>query len=431
MGTEAQIKDAIAAGFYVMDGLRYDGAVVGDSFISGIKDFIDKVGLFKGDRAARAIAGMTANVRANYAAAVDSDTTWLDPLLSEYMSVLEYPIQSRTLNMQSLYLDYALNGKRVKSRGFTYDSVHAVGSPVGDGTIYRNNTDAHGFKIENCYAQTITMECVKDQNNGGIKFKESFRFRAQGANIDNIIVNGSNDDAVFPGLSSDDSSSYFQNCSFSSMNGTGTTKFDNWTITSGSHALFTQDTADYFQVTPGDPVAACLDIADNGIIQQAFSLRNTQFPNGAPMLVRVPWKRNGANAGAEVWVRFGEQVAKVTLGGAESGWQTSLYIELSDRAWYRNYAKNGGVLAVEIHGLSAGSIKIDNIIVAPKVKFAGLWFAPCAGQTPFKVGDRYYVTDTCPDTSIIQRQIVLATEMYLPHDSNSSAITWPDPVAHT
>lgn len=431
MATEDQIITAINAGFLVSDKLRESGAVEFANVVARINDFTKHVGDAEIPRGKSALGGM-ADVRADYNAASKDAINWLSPLLKEYMSVLDLPISTDLVNMQALYLDYARNGKRVKSRGFTYDSVHAVGSPVGDGVIYRNNTDAYGFKIENCFPQTITMECVNDQNNGGIRFKESFRFKAQGANFDDIIIDGSNDDNIVVGLSSDDSASYFVNCSFSTISGSAATKFTGWTITPDSSlANWTQDTTDYFQITPGDPVAACLKIAENGKIEQAFSRGNTQFPNGAPMIVRVPWKQVGVNAGAEIWLRFGEQVAKVTLTGGESGWQTSLYIELSDRAWYRNYAKNGGVLGIEVHGLSAGYVKVDNVLCAAKVKFAGLWFAPCAGQTPWRVGDRYYVTDTCPDTNIVQRELVRNTKIYLPHAVNASDVTWDEPTPHT
>ena len=436
MGTESQIQDAIGTGFLVMDKLREAGAIEFANFLSRYEDFVDIVGTFKGPRAASALSGM-ASVRSGYNNASNSGPQWLAPLLREYAYVLDFPDKDMVRIMQALYADYVLTGKRVKSRGFTYGTVTAgatpVGNPVGDGVIYRLTKDENGFDIENTFVQTITMECVNDQNNGGVKFKESFRFRGGAANIDNILIAGSDSDQTYQGISSDDSASYFQNCSFSSMNGeaTETTKFDGWTISDGTPANFTQDTTDYFQITPNDPVAACVVFSTNGKMEQAFSLANTQFSATSPMIVRAPWKIVGANAGAQVWLEFGEQVSKVDIGGAESGWQTTLKIELSDRSWYKKFAKNGGKLAISVHGLTAGTVKFDNIIVAPQINFDGLWYAPCAGQTPWKVGDNYYVTDICAEDAINQRNLVYETGIYLPHSRNVSDITWADSVPHT
>jgi hypothetical protein len=367
---------------------------------------------------------------------MNSTPNWLEPLLREYAFVLDFADKSTVPIMQSLYANFVATGKRVKSRQFSYGSLTAgatpSGNPVGDGTIYMISKDENGFDIENTYVQTITFECVADQNSGGVKFKESFRFRGGAAAIDNILLAGSDSDATYPGLSSDDSSAYFQNCSFSSMNGdVEETKFDFWTISDGDATLFTQDTADAFQVTPGDPVQACLDIATNGKIEQAFSLGNTQFGSSTPFIIRVPFKRNGANANSEIWLEIGEQVQKYVMTGAESGWKTDLVLELSDRAWYKHIAKNGGKLAVSVHGLNTGSIKVDNILVAPCIPFDGLWFASCAGATPFKKGDNYYRTITAVNDAILQRMFVQHTGVPLPAAVNASDITWPDPVAHT
>lgn len=430
MGTEDQIQDAIGEGFLVADFLRNEGAVVFDSFLRRYENFIESVGTFQGPRAASALSGMSA-VRGAYNNAVNSTPSWLAPLLREYAYVLDFSDTDVTRIMQSLYADFVENGKRIKSRQFTYGTVTAVGSPAGNGVIYRLTKDENGFDIENTYAQTVTFECVNDQNSGGVKFKENFRFRGGAATTDNIIIEGSDSDQTYPGISSDDSASYFQNCSFSSMNGTGTTKFDFWTISAGAHANFTQDTTNYFQVTPGDPVAASLSIAGNGTIEQAFSLNNTQFAAGTPFILRVPY--NGEigtlNAGAQIWLRAGEQVKIVTYA-SEAGWNF-VVMELSDRAWYKKFAKNGGTISVEIHGYVSGSVKIDNIIVAPMIPFDGLWYAPCAGSTPFKVGDNYYCTDTAIEDAILQRFFVQHTGIMLPHSANASAITWADPVTHT
>lgn len=434
MGTEAQIQDAIGHGFLISDFLRDYGAVQFANFLARYYDYINIVGVFKGERAAAALSGMQA-VRGAYSNAVNTAPNWLGPLLKEYAFTLDFPDRSTPLIMQALYADFAANGKRIKSRQFTYGNVTAgatpVGNPSGNGVIYRLTKDENGFDIENTYAQTITMECVNDQNNGGVKFKENWRFRGGAANVDNIIIAGSDSDQTFPGVSSDDSSSYFDNCSFSSMNGSGTTKFDGWTLDVDSVAAWTQDTTNYYQVTPGDPVAASLSAAGNGTIYQTFARRNTQFPNATPMLARVPYNREigAANAGAEVWLEMGEQIQKVTLA-AETGWNF-VVLELSDRSWYKHIAKNGGRLAIQVHGLVSGSIKFDNVIVTPMINFDGLWYAPCSGSTPFKVGDNFYATDTAIDDAILQRFFVQHTGFYLPHSANVSAITWADPVAHT
>jgi hypothetical protein len=431
VATELEIKTAIGAGFFVHDFLRTQGGINFDSFVQRVGAFIEFTGAGRFNRSARALSGMAA-VRGAYNNAVNTGPSWLTPLLQEYSEILDFPDRDTLRIMQALYADYVKTGKRVKSRQFTFGSVVASGSPVGSGTIYRCTKDENDFDIENTFVQVITVECVQDQNSGGTKFKESFRFKGGSANIDNIVIGGSDSDETFSGISSDDSSGFFQNCSFSSMNGSGVSKFDGWTLDVDSLAAWTQDLVNYYQITPGDPVAASLKASGNGNIYQAFSRGNTQFPQTSPMLIRVPYNRSigAANAGTLIRLRCGEQVKNITLA-AESGWRDELRIEFSNRAWYKQFAKDGGRIQIEVHGLTSGYILFDNVLVAPFQPFDGLWYAPCAGATPFKVGDTYTFTDTAVDAAINQRFLVQYTGVYLPHSANASAITWAEPVFTT
>lgn len=431
MPTETQIKDAIGQGFFVMDFLRTEGGMGSDNFIQRVGEFVQYVGAGRFERGGIALTAM-AGVRGSYSSAVEGAKAWLAPLMREYMDVLDLPTFGLQQDAKSLYDDYVRNGKRVESRQFTFDTVHASGSPVGSGTIYRCTKDENGFDLENTFAQTVTLECVFDQNNGGVKFKESFQFKGGSANIDNIVIAGSGSDETYPGISSDDSSSYFQNCSFSQANGGATvSKFDFWTLDVDSLAAWVQDTTESYQTTPGDPIAASLKITGNGNIYQNFG--TVQFPQNQPMFVRLPIKFSGVNAGAFIRMRFGEQVKDYTVGGAESGWLVApLTLEFTDRSWYKKFAINSGQIRLEVHGMTTGTIWVDNWIVCPAINFDGLWYVPCAGATPFKVGDRYYFTDTANDANaIIQRFFVQHTGVALPSDTNASAITWADPIYHT
>lgn len=429
MATELEIKDAIGQGFFVHDFLRNQGGIQFDSFLQRIGEFIEFVGDGRFTRSGRATSGMAA-VQGSFNNACSPSYPWLEPLLQEYSDILDFPDKSSVRIMQALYADYVKNNKRVKSRNFDYGTIAAVGSPYGDGVIYVCTTDENGFDIENTYSQTISIECVNDQNNNGVKFKESFQFKGGASSTNRIVDAGSDSDATFPGVSSDDSSAYFQNCSFSSANGEDELLFDGWTLDVDNLAEWTQDTSVYFQITPGDPVAASLKIEGNGVIYQSFS--NSQFPKVVPMLVRVPLLITGVNAGTLIQLEFGEQVIPYTVTGAETDW-IFLVLDTNDRSWYKKFAKDGGRLAIRVHGMSAGTINADNVICAQFQPFDGLWFAPCAGELPFKNGDSYAVTILAQDDddAIIQRELVRNTGVYLPHDTNASAITWDEPVFHT
>jgi hypothetical protein len=427
VSTEAEIQEAIGQGFFVQDFLRTQGGINFDCFIQRVGEFTQFVGNGRFTRSGSALSGMAA-VRGAYNNAVNTAPSWFEPLLREYSDIMDFPDKATTLIMQALYANFIKTGKRVKSRNFTFDTVHATGTPYGSGTIYRCTKDENGFDIENTFVQTISIECTNDQNNGGTKFKESFRFKGGTANIDNIVIAGENADETFPGISSDDSGSYFQNCSFSSANGEDELLFDGWTLDVDDLADWTQDTTVYFQITPGDPVAASLKITGNGNIYQLFG--NTQFAGATPFVIRVPLLLSGVNAGALFRLRFGEQIADYIATGAEADWVFVL-IEMTDRCWYNKFAKDGGMLKLEVHGMSAGTAWADNILTAPFQPFSGLWYAPCAGETPFKKGDSYYFTDEAEDDAIIQRCLVQYTGVYLPHDNNLSAITWDEPVFHT
>lgn len=432
MSTELDVKTAIGQGFYVSDFLRTQGAINTDCLTQRIGEFIQFVGAGRFVRSGIATTAMS-QIRASYSNAVDGAPGWLGALMREYMDLIGVPPNGLKEDMKSLYRYMVATGRRVKSRQFTYGSVTAnpSPSPAGNGTIYIWSKDENDFDIENTFAETVTFECVNDQGNGGTKFKESFRVQGTAPQIDDIKIVGGGGDSTFPGVSSDDSSAFFQNCSWSQMNSTGTTKFDFWTLDVDDLTKWTQDTSVYYQQTPADPVQASLKITGNGNIYQLFSAGNTQFPSDRPMLFRCPIKPIGVNAGCLIKLVVGEQVVTYTVTGAEADWVLSLVIERSNRSWYKQFAKNGGRFQLEVHGMSAGTIWADNAIAAVATPFNGLWYAMCAGSTPFKVGDKYTFTHTCLDNGIIQRFCVQHSGVYLPMDTNASAITWSDPIFHT
>lgn len=426
MPSEAQVQSAISAGVAVHELLRIVGGTSTSNVLGLIDSYVSTLGTAQGDYTGPAASGMDV-VRANYAGAVDSSSAWLGALLSEYALVRGFADTDPQLILRRLYQDFIDNSKRVQSRVFSFGSVSLGGSNVGGGTVNRLTKDENSLDIENTWAQTLTMRCIRDRNSGGVKHEEVFEIRGGEANRDNILIAGSGNVSTVKCLSARDSMAYFQNPSFDLMSGSGTTKFDGWTI-SGAAANFDQNT-NYYRDYFGAPATSySLKQTADDTIAQAFSVNNSQFDPTVPMYVQIAWNREvGTASGGTITLTFGDQTATVSVG-AGTGWQI-LRLGLTSKAWYKNFMGTAPTLSIGVSGLSSGYLLYDDIVVAPFQNFDGLWYAPVGNATPFIVNDTATFADTETGAKI-QRWLWRTYGLYLPH-STGTPVTWADPAAPT
>lgn len=426
MPTEAQVKTFISDGVKIKEFLRTTGGTDATNLLGLMNTFKTDVGAAQGQFASFQLSGMD-QVRRAFADAKDAGQAWFESALLEYAKVKDFPDTDPQLITRRLYQYMHDNTLRVLSRSFSFGSVALGGSNVGDGTINRLTKDENNYDIENTWAQVVSLRCIRDRNSGAVKHEEVFEIRGGEANVDNIVIAGSGNVSTVQCLSARTSLSYFQNPSFSLMNGAGSTKFDGWTIT-GTAADFTQDGTNYYRDFFGDSTPYSLKIASAGSIAQAFTVNNSQFDPTTPYFIQVALNKSvGSGSGGSIILTFGDQTATIALASMSAGWNL-LKIGLSDDNWFKLFMGTAPTLKVEWDSASSGYILVDDIVIGPMQNFDGLWYAPVGGAVPFIVFDTATFTDTEDLTKgKIQRAFFDYEGLYLPATASTTSVTWSDP----
>lgn len=321
---------------------------------------------------------------------------------------------------------FADNSESVNSREFTFGSISAGGSNVGDGTIKRLTTDRWGNAIEAAWAQKVTIECVRDQSSGASEHEEVFEMRGEASGVDPLVVDGSGSRADLKAVSARDS--IIANPSFDTASGADATPtaITNWTIATGViGSLQLSDNADeIFRGARGVATPKALRFDGNVKLTQALSLRRANVRADTPLYACLRWNREeGSGSGATVTLTLGSQTASVAVGST-TGWQT-LEISLPS-GWLDQWNTTDPTVAVEVSGLSSGYVLVDDLIVAPYQRFDGLWYLALGGRTKFLKDDVFTFTDTGGTSGVINYWLWWTYGKYLPHATGGNE-TWSDP----
>ncbi len=430
MSAETDLQSAMSAGVAVSEHLRTTGGTATPNLLDLMGTFQTLVGPLASQFGMSMLAGMQ-SVRSGYANAVDAGVNWFNAALLQYAAVRGFPDKNPSIILRRLYQDFIDRSIRIKSRGFTFGTASAGGSNVGTGTLYRLTTDENGLAIENTTPQTVTARCIRDRNSGAAKHEEKFEIIGTDQQIDNIEIVGSvAKPTVIKALSGADSQSYFQNPSWDLMSGSGTTKFDNWTI--GSAAANFDQNANYYRDYQGVATSYSLKQTADDTIAQSFALNSTQFDPGTPFFVRVMVNKTiGSGTNGTVTLTFGDQTATIAVSALAADWN-ALLLGLSSKAWYKNFMGTAPTLSVGVSGLTSGYLLYDDLIVAPFQPFDGLWYAPVGGgegtfatRYDFQVNDLFTLTASATEAKI-QRFLWQYYGLYLPH-ATGTPITWADP----
>lgn len=362
-------------------------------------------------------------MRASEDAALKSGANVLLPILRTYVAVAGDARANSDAGVafRALYEYYAANSRFVQSRVFTFGSPSAGGGNVGTGVLNRLNKDEYDFDIEAQTPDAKALKCVRDYRLGVEQGQEVFEIRGAPALPGNqwIQLQGSGKVRQIRGLTGSDSQAMnIQNPSFSIYTGTGT--FTGWTQ-SGTIAAELTTT---YRPLQGESTPVAVKLTGNGSLYQAIDDRRINANSDVPYYCQIAYNRSAGSGDGTLTLTLGNVSSSVSLGGASSGWQI-LRIALNGDGWYKQWAKNGGQLKIEIGSNTTGYTLIDDVIFAPMQAFDGGWYALVGGATPWVMGDTFSFTDSCTD-SVLQRMFWLLFGRYLPH-STGGTVTWSDP----
>lgn len=416
--TEADIQDQIGKVCKIYDEMRKFGHVNSPNMLQMEGDLIAAI---EGDYSPETLSGWS-TVRASYAALMEQAATSLTPLLRTYAQNIGTPETDAQSILTRLFRHFTDNSLTVETRDFTFGTITAGGSNVGNGTVNRLTTDENGDDIENQTADAKTVECIGDEHSGAsVEGEERFNVRGTTALRDRIEIAGSGLSAEIRAITARDSRQLLQNPSFDQFEGTVTvpTAVTGWTPTSdiGNFQLNTTTYRDPFNLT----TPYSLQIDTNDTLSQNFSVKRAQFNPSVPMYLQIAYNRAAGSGDGTLTLHLGSQSTAVVLA-AETGWNV-LRIALGTKNWFKNWNQEDPTVAIQLSGNSSGYVLVDDIVFFPMSLFDGAWYSVVGGSTPFLKDDIFTWTDS-EVGSIIQVWLHRIFQRYLPHSGSPS---WSDP----
>jgi hypothetical protein len=318
--------------------------------------------------------------------------------------------------------DYFVSGsKTVLSRGITFGAVAAGGSNVGTGTVNRLTKDESNFDIEATNVEVKTLKCVFDANSQSEEGEEVFEIRGIEASKDGLETLGSGLVGQLPALSARSSEQMIDNASFETYDASATPRFASWTLTSGTTP--TQDTTNYYRIMPGRTTGDAAVFSANALLTQELSVRGTKINPGVPYYLQVAYNRAVGGFTGDLKIGLGNTTVTVSLA-AQTGWNV-LRLALGTGLWPKTFNKQDLAVTVQVLNFSAGTLLVDDVILAPMAQADGCYYAIVGGATPFLRDDSFTFTDTGGTTAILQYWFWRAFGRYLPH--TAGAPTWAEP----
>jgi hypothetical protein len=363
----------------------------------------------------------------------------LDPIWRAYGRIVKAPSADPTDIIRSVYDWYvALTSgnagtQTIVSRQFNFGSVTNVGSPVGDGVIYRLNVDAYGYALEAQWEETKIALCTNDQNSGTEKHEEIFLVKGGAPARDSLIIRGSG--AAENLIAQSARASLLSNASFercspspTATSGGGATvtptTVTDWTFDTISNYRIRADV--FYRSYPGldDTTAATsnmpcsLQFTTNGSIYQKLSVKKTKLNPFVPYYLQVPFYRETSADGtlAITWGPAGgaaTQTASVSVNSITTGTWGVLKIPVGTANWYKNFQAQDLAITITLAGRTTGNVLVDEVLLAPYTVIANAWYIAVGGRTPWLRNDQYTWTDTALG-SVVQEVIWRAYGQYLP-----------------
>ena len=417
--TEADVQSQIGKVCKLFEEMRKFGHVNSPNLLQMEGDLVVAL---EGDFSSETLQAWQTS-RASYASAMDQASAVLTPLLRTYAQFMDVPEREPQSILDRLFERFTDESLTVESRAFSFGTITAGGSNVGNGTLNRLTTDENGDDIEAQASDAKTVTCVSDEHSGASEHEERFNIRGGTALRDRIKIAGSGFSAELVALSARHSERFaVQNPSFDNFVGSvgSVTSFPGWTVGSAI-GNFDANTSYYRNPWGSNHTPYSLKIAGNDSLTQNFNVRQVQFNPNIPVYVQVAYNRETGSGDGTLKLKIGDQESEVTLA-AQTGWNI-LRVEIGTKNWFSNWNVEDAGIAITLADRTSGYVLVDDLIVAPMTRFDGAWYALVGGSTPFLRDDEFTWTDT-ETGSIIQYWLWRAFGRYLPHSGSPS---WSDP----
>ncbi|RLB44669.1 MAG: hypothetical protein DRH30_00895 [Deltaproteobacteria bacterium] len=322
-------------------------------------------------------------------------------------------------------LDATLN--RVQSRVMTYGAA-APGANTGDGDVVRLTVDEHGFDLEAVTSEQKTIICREDQTLGSRRGAELFEIHGTEPSQDNInlFIQGS---ALIQSMrvrhaGSGDGQSLMTNSSFDEalIVGVPADTVPGWETLIGDAGLTLN--SDIFIAPPGvqDVDSFSLDSVGDFHIVQSIEDAGFTANVSTPYVLSAKIKSTGADG--SLTLRMGSKSITIPdLTAIGAGWVDVIMVMNTD-LWPANFYEDRMDIEVQVSGMTAGNIQIDNLIFTALDLADSSYYHMRSGQTPFQLDDEFTLGDAEGVDAKIQHMWIAAGLGYLPHDA---APTIPDP----
>ena len=350
----------------------------------------------------------------------------VDPILRNLaLAMGDVPEKDGPGILRRFYLYCIDNGKTVKGRNITFGSISA-GSNLGSGTINRLTVDAYGYNLEACHMETKKAACLFDETTGAEQGEEIFRVRGETAQVDQLVIDGSDWLQDIAALSS--RKSILTNASFSQYAGALTlpTEISGWTPGSGA-STFTNldiDETDTYRPAGGtsDPTPRSLKFTASEYVYQALETNGVKLDPDTPIYGQLAYNRSVGTALGYLYFTIGNNTVSVNLSTASAGWQI-LRFPLTKMCYPRNFANLDSPIVKIQAVLTSGSVLVDDVCIAPFVPIDGTWVQIVGGATPFVGANRdsfSWVDALAGSDSIIQKWLWILYGIHLPYKTDGT-----------
>lgn len=367
--------------------------------------------------------------RDNVATSIDTWQEAIDEIILSFSKVLKFAGDDADVLWPFILRHYVDNSLSVNSREFTFGTPAAGGGNVGNGLIHLLTVDKYGNDLEHCFAEDYVAEIVEDEFSGTNPHEESWRFKGEPLELDQLFVDGSGLESIINSLSA--RATLLLNPSFEEFTGSLAVPTDiaNWIpSTPGAFGNFEISESIFYRDFLGITTPRSVQFKDNDSLEQKFTVKNTEFDADIPIYVQIALFRESSCDG-DVILTLGGSTVTIDIATLNNAAWNVVKLPLNKELWYDNFNVADGAVKIELSGRTTGTIFVDDVIVNQFQAFANYWIAPVGGQTKWRrqpVPDVFTYTFSTAVDALIQLWL-RRRGIYLP-GNKAGTETLADPV---
>lgn len=363
-----------------------------------------------------------ATLRSNLNAFLSNPRSVLDPIIRTWgRHVLDTAETDPLAIIDEMIVYFNDNSERVQSRDFTFGTPTFAGA-VGSGTLFRLNTSALAFDLEEQHIDSKQAICIAAEGTGATRNRELFQIQSSSPGKDEVERDGSAIVDTISAQNSDDS--LLENSGFDSLD------IANAIITSWSSSItidatgYAEDTTNIFQPAPdSNTTRKSLELKATGTLTQIFADVGVSTSKDSPYFAILHYNASVNTATGTLELHIGSNSVSVVVDG-KTGWQ-QLVLALDENLWPENFDEAG--LDAKIVWTQTGTgLLIDELVFVEMQQFDGSYYTMIGGVVSFLINDKATWADTATG-SILQKWIWRGYSKSLPHTTVASLITIPDP----